>query len=41
MGELLWIDPIEALAVVIATTGMYVMLVSIVRVLGQRVLSGM
>ena len=41
MGELLWVDPIEALAVVIATTGMYVMLVIIVRVLGQRVLSGM
>lgn len=41
MRELLWISPIEAVAVVIATTGMYLTLVLIVRVLGQRVLSGM
>lgn len=41
MRELLWISPLEALAVVIATTGMYLTLVLIVRVLGQRVLSGM
>ncbi len=41
MRELLWITPIEAVAVVIATSGMYLTLVLIVRVLGQRVLSGM
>ncbi len=41
MRELLWISPIEAVAVVIATAGMYLTLVLIVRVLGQRVLSGM
>lgn len=41
MRDLLWIGPTEALAVMIATTGMYLLLVLIVRVLGQRVLSGM
>ncbi|MDN5893135.1 MAG: DUF421 domain-containing protein [Nocardioides sp.] len=41
MRELLWISPAEGVAVVIATTGMYLTLVLIVRVLGQRVLSGM
>lgn len=41
MSDLLWISPEEAVAVVIATTGMYLCLVLIVRVLGQRVLSGM
>lgn len=41
MLELLWISPADAVAVTIATTGMYLALVLIVRVLGQRVLSGM
>src|SRR5699024_7576907 len=41
MGELLGVTWLEALAVVLATTGMYVALVVIVRVLGQRVLSSM
>lgn len=41
MRDLLWITPLEALAVVLATTGMYVGLVVLVRVLGQRVLSGL
>lgn len=41
MRDLLWITPLEAMAVVIATAGMYLSLVLIVRVLGQRVLSGM
>ena len=41
LGELLWLTPTEALAVAIATTGMYVALVLFVRLLGQRVLSGM
>lgn len=41
MRELLWLSPAEALAAVIATSGMYLALVLIVRVLGQRVLSGM
>lgn len=39
--ELLWITPTEALAVVIGTAGMYVGMVVLIRVLGQRVLSGM
>lgn len=41
MRELLWISPTEALAVVLATIGMYLALVVFVRILGQRVLSGM
>lgn len=41
MSHLLWISPLEALAVVIATAGMYVLMVLIVRLLGQRVLSTM
>lgn len=41
MRDLLWITPTEALAVVIATAGMYLGMVVLVRVLGQRVLSGM
>lgn len=41
MRELLWLSPLEALAVVLATAGMYVAMVLIVRMLGQRVLSGM
>jgi uncharacterized membrane protein YcaP (DUF421 family) len=39
--ELLWLSPIEALAVALATAGMYVAMVVIVRLLGQRVLSSM
>jgi len=41
MRELLWITPTEALAVVLATTGMYLAMLVLVRVLGQRVLSGL
>ena len=41
MHDLLWISPIEALAVVLGTTGMYLGMVALVRLLGQRVLSGM
>ena len=41
MRELLWLTPEEALAVLIATTGMYLALVVFVRLLGQRVISGM
>lgn len=41
MRELLWLTPLEALAVFIATTGMYLALVVFVRLLGQRVISGM
>ncbi len=41
MSELLWISPTEALAVVLGTIGMYLAMVVLVRVLGQRVLSGM
>ncbi len=41
LSELLWLSPTEALAVAIATTGMYAALVLFVRLLGQRVLSGM
>lgn len=41
MRDLLWLTPLEALAVVIATAGMYVALVILVRVLGQRMLSGL
>lgn len=41
MRELLWISPTEALAVVLATIGMYLAMLIFVRVLGQRVLSGM
>lgn len=41
MHELLWISPTEALAVALATTGMYLAMLLLVRILGQRVLSGM
>lgn len=41
LGDLLWLSPIEALAVALATAGMYLALVLFVRLLGQRVLSGM
>ena len=41
MHDLLWLSPLEALAVVLATTGMYLGMVALVRLLGQRVLSGM
>lgn len=41
MRDLLWISPLEALAVMIATTGMYLGLLLIVRLLGHRVLSGL
>ena len=41
LGDLLWISPLEALAVALATAGMYLALVLLVRVLGQRVLSSM
>lgn len=41
LRELLWITPLQALAVVLATTAMYAAMVLVVRVLGQRVLSGL
>ncbi|MCM3659447.1 DUF421 domain-containing protein [Georgenia satyanarayanai] len=41
MRELLWISPIEALAVVLATVGMYLAMLLFVRILGPRVLSGL
>lgn len=41
MTDLLWISPLEALAVAIATVGMYLCMLVLVRVLGQRVLSSM
>lgn len=41
MRDLLWLSPFEALAVVISTAGMYLSIVVIVRILGQRVLSSM
>lgn len=41
MYDLLWISPLEALAVVTATSGMYLAMVMLVRILSQRVLSGM
>ncbi|EWT06883.1 hypothetical protein N864_14360 [Intrasporangium chromatireducens Q5-1] len=39
MVRLLWISPQEALSVVIATTGMYVAMVLMVRLLGPRILA--
>lgn len=41
MNDLLWTTPLEALGVAIATAGMYLAMVVLVRALGQRVLSGM
>lgn len=41
MRELLWITPTEAIAVFLSTTAMYVAMVVLVRLLGQRMLSGM
>ncbi|MGO1172838.1 MAG: DUF421 domain-containing protein [Actinomycetaceae bacterium] len=41
MRDLLFITPTETLAVALATAGMYIAMVLLVRVLGQRVLSGM
>ena len=41
MRDLLWITPTEAAAVATGTVGMYLAMLLLVRVLGQRVLSGM
>lgn len=41
MRDLLWITPLEAAAVAVATTGMYVAMVLLVRLLGQRMMSSM
>ncbi|GAB3167141.1 DUF421 domain-containing protein [Myceligenerans halotolerans] len=41
MTELLGISPLEAVAVVLATVGMYAALVVLVRLLGQRMLAGL
>lgn len=41
LGDLLWLTPTEALAVVLATTGMYLAMVLLVRVLGPRMLGAM
>ncbi|WP_402374720.1 DUF421 domain-containing protein [Isoptericola rhizosphaerae] len=41
LRDLLWLTPTEALAVVLATTGMYVALMILVRVIGQRMLGAM
>src|SRR5690625_3147837 len=41
MRELLWISPTEALAVALATIGMYLAMLVFVRLLGPRVLSGL
>ena len=41
MRDLLWITPREAIAVALATMGMYVAMVVVVRILGQRILSTM
>ncbi|MBL0887739.1 DUF421 domain-containing protein [Myceligenerans indicum] len=41
MRELLGITPLEAVAVVLATVGMYAALVVLVRLLGQRMLAGL
>lgn len=41
MGELLGITPLEGLAVVLGTAGMYVTMVVIIKLVGQRMLSSM
>ncbi len=41
LHELLWLTPLEALAVVLGTAGMYGAMVLLVRVLGPRMLSAM
>lgn len=41
MRQLLWITPLEALAVFLGTVGMYAAMVVLVRVLGQRMLASM
>jgi len=41
MRELLWVTPMEALAVVLGTAGMYLAMVIIIKVVGQRMLSSM
>lgn len=41
LSDLLWLTPTEALAVVIATTGMYLAMMLLVRVIGQRMLGAM
>ena len=41
MEQLLAISGLEAIAIIIATTGMYALLVLLVRLLGQRMLSSM
>ncbi|WP_407320048.1 DUF421 domain-containing protein [Isoptericola halotolerans] len=41
LGDLLWLTPTEALAVVLATTGMYLAMMLLVRVIGQRMLGAM
>ena len=41
MRDLLWITPTEAVSVAVGTAGMYLAMLLLVRVLGQRVLSGM
>ncbi|WP_147915517.1 DUF421 domain-containing protein [Ruania zhangjianzhongii] len=41
MGELLGVTPLEALAVVLGTAGMYVTMVIIIKLVGQRMLSSM
>jgi uncharacterized membrane protein YcaP (DUF421 family) len=41
MRQLLWISPAESLAVAIATAGMYVAMVLMVRLFGQRILSSL
>lgn len=41
LGDLLWLTPTEALAVALATTGMYLAMMLLVRVIGQRMLGAM
>ena len=41
MAELLWISPLEAVAVVLGTAGMYATMVIIIKLVGQRVISSM
>lgn len=41
MTDLLWITPLEALAVMISTVGMYLAMLLLVKLIGQRMLGGM
>ncbi|MEG3613951.1 DUF421 domain-containing protein [Isoptericola haloaureus] len=41
LSDLLWLSPTEAVAVVLATTGMYLAMMLLVRVIGQRMLGAM